>query len=149
MEKTSLSQFSEELLRIMLTIHKGANRMRADFLTRGNITIPQYLVLDLLTSGGQAKMKKIAQGLGISLPAATGLIARLVSMSMVQRTHNVKDRRVIYITPTAKGKKTADEIKSKRRKTIEDIFGKLTEQERRTYLKILRKVEHILSPKEK
>ena len=51
-----------------------------------------------------------------------------------------KDRRVIHIRLTLKGKKILRRLKLTRKKAIQAAFRKLTNKERRTYLTILRKV---------
>ena len=145
MVKKSISSFTEEVMRMMPSIIRGTFR-RKDVLLRGKITIPQYLSLDLLDSQGLLKMKDIARQLKSSLPATTGLINRLFKMGAVQRVYDEKDRRVIYIRLTPKGKRIVSQVKSKRKKLIEDVFSRLTEKERITYLSILRKIMKILHP---
>jgi DNA-binding MarR family transcriptional regulator len=119
-------------------------KKQTDALGRGKITVPQYLSLDLLKSHGFLKMKDIAKELNISLPAATGLVDRLYRMGMVKRTYDERDRRLIIITLTSKGKQTLEQIRSQRQKAIQQVFGKLTEKERLTYLRIVRKLKKIL-----
>lgn len=149
MVKQTVSSFSEEVSRIMPYLVRGMFRKQKDALGEGKLTIPQYLSLALLDSGGQLKMKDIAKELGISLPAATGLITRLFKMSLIERVYGQKDRRIIYIRLTPKGKSIVGQVRLKRQKAVKGVFGKLTEGERLTYLRILRKLIGILYPKKK
>jgi DNA-binding MarR family transcriptional regulator len=148
MNKDSLAAFSEELSRILPHIVRGMFKRQTDALGRGKITIPQYLSLDLLNTHGVLKMKDIAKELNISLPAATGLISRLHRLGMVKRIFDEKDRRVIYITPTPKGKATTEHIRRQRQRAVQEVFSKLTEKERDSYLRILRKLKKILYPEQ-
>ena len=144
MTKQSIASFSGEITNILPYIIRGVLKKQTDALKRGEITMPQYLALDLLSTDKLLKMKDIACELNISLPAATGLIDRLARMKMVKRIYDENDRRVIHIKNTLKGKNTAKEIHSQRQQTIAEIFGKLTEQERKNYLQILKKPKKLL-----
>ncbi|RKY38425.1 MAG: hypothetical protein DRP76_04500 [Candidatus Omnitrophota bacterium] len=149
MSHKTLSSFSGELMRIMPQIIKGLFTRQMDALRQGRITIPQFLSLDLIDTHGSLKMKEIAQELNITLPAATGLINRLFKMGLVKRVPSEKDRRVIYITLTLKGKKLIEGIRLTRKKAFEEMFGKLTEREKMMYLSILRKVADMVSGEKK
>lgn len=145
-----ISKFSEELMYSISYIQRLARtrlKRRSDALIQGAVTMPQYLSLELLNTKGQLKMKEIAKFMYISLPAASGLIDRLVGLKFVIRTYNKKDRRVILIELTPGGKKVAEKTKEARKKIIEDIFGSLTDAERMTYLRIIRKVKRSLHEK--
>jgi DNA-binding MarR family transcriptional regulator len=146
MVKQTISSFAKELFKLIPHIVRGMFSRQADVLGQGKITLPQFFSLDLLDSRGPLKMKDIAEELNISLPAATGLVNRLVILKLVKRVYDAKDRRVIYITLTSKGKEMIAEIRAKRIKAIEQIFGQLTDKERSDYLKILRKLMKILYP---
>jgi len=143
-KKQSITSFSEEITAILPYIIRGILKRQTDALKQGTITISQYLMLDLLNTHNLLKMKDIAHELNISLPAATGLINRLYSIKMVERIYDKNDRRVIYVKVTAKGKNTIEKIGQQRQRAIKDIFSKLTEKERKDYLKILKKLKVIL-----
>ncbi|MFC1667797.1 MarR family winged helix-turn-helix transcriptional regulator [Chlamydiota bacterium] len=140
----AITDFSDELIRLMPRFIKGIFRERTDVLGKGTITLPQFLTLDFLDKNEPLKMKVIANELSISLPAATGLIDRLVGMEMVKRGQDTQDRRVIYITLTKRGKKAVNNVRNTRRKVIENVFGKLTVSERTHYMKIVKKLVTIL-----
>ena len=137
-------EFSEEVAQTVGYLQRVTSTMlssHSDALTKGKITFPQYVALELLNTRGRLKMKDIAKELKVSLPAVTGLVDRLVSMKMVERGYDEQDRRVIFIALTLEGKKACESIKQARKKIIEQIFSVLTEGERQAYLGILRKIK--------
>lgn len=143
MANTSLTSFSEEVTRVLPYLMRGVFKKNPDIMGMGKITIPQYFAMDLLDLYKLMKMKDIAKWMNVSLPAATGLINRLHNIHMVKRGYDKKDRRVIYISLTPRGKHTVKKVRSERKKIIENLFSKLTENERLTYLKILRKLKKV------
>jgi len=150
-KKMTISQFSQELSHIITDIHRLSRSILTqseDALLQGKITFPQYIALSSLTAKN-LKMKDIARTLGVSLPAVTGIINRLVKLKMVERSYDLNDRRVIFIALTTRGAKVTKFIEEARRKFIEEIFGELTDIERNTYLSLLRKVKKISHEKSK
>ena len=143
-KKAQISKFSQELAQAITYIQRLASSMlkkRADALIQGKITFPQYLALEVLDSAKPLKMKNIAKILRISLPAVTGLVSRLVVMKLAKRIYDKRDRRVIFIVLTDKGKKIIEQTRVARKKIISEIFGVLSESERQAYLGILQKIK--------
>lgn len=60
------------------------------------------LLLWLAAVGGQP-MSRLAQVLGIGLPAATNLVDKLVDAGLATREHSVVDRRVVLVRASAEG----------------------------------------------
>jgi DNA-binding MarR family transcriptional regulator len=147
MSKKDIAQFSQQVLNIMPHLIRGMFKKRMDALGKGYITLPQYLSLELIDSCGPLKMKQIAEELNVTLPAATGMIDRLHRLGLVKREFDPQDRRVIKITLTSKGKKVLNDVREKRQKAFEEVFSNLSQQERQTYLRILKKIKTILYEK--
>ena len=141
----SLALFSSEMSRLLPHVIRGMVKNQSDALGRGKITVPQYLLLDLLNTHELLKMKDIARALNITLPAVTGLVSRLHLIKTIKRIYDKNDRRVIYIGLTARGKKTIKQVSSQRQKAIQEVFVNLTESERNSYLNILKKLKGILN----
>ncbi len=144
MGKKNITEFSKEVLNLMPYLVRGMFKKHKDQLGRGQISLPQFLSLDLIDTYGAVKMKDIARELNISLPAATGIIERLHHSGLVRRVANPFDRRVIKIVLTPKGKGVLENTRRVRRRAIEDVFSCLTENERRQYLGILRKLKNAM-----
>ncbi len=144
MSQKSISQFSQELSQALNYVQHLAHSLlkkKADAFIKGKITLPQYLVLDSLYTSGPMKMKGIAAKIHTSLPAASGLIDRLVKMKMVKRKYGKKDRRVILADLTPVGRKTVADTREARKEVIKKIFSPLTHKERQAYLDILNKIK--------
>ena len=60
------------------------------------------------------------------------------------RISDIRDRRIIYIDLTQKGKDVVEKVRKQREKMISKVFGKLETGERKEYLRILTKIHDIL-----
>jgi DNA-binding MarR family transcriptional regulator len=143
-QQSNISRFAEDLNQALSDIHAYFQVMlknKADPFLKGKLTFPQYVALQIIAGTAKIKMKTLAKKLNVTLPAATGLIDRLVALGMVKRDFDDTDRRVVLVVITADGRKVVDNVKKTRKKIIEKMFSCLSDNERRTYLKMILKVK--------
>ena len=111
------------------------------------ITMPQFVLLEILHREGQSRMTDLARLINVSTAATTGIVDRLVRDGYVARASDPSDRRIIKVDLTAKGSKAVKNIVDQRKQIFSKIFGVLSGDERDQYLKILRSVRDQLSDK--
>ncbi len=75
-----------------------------------DLTMPQFRIAVLLFLGGSTRMSCIAQMLGVSLATATGIVDRLVEQDIVQRQHDIEDRRVVLCQLSSHGKEELGQV---------------------------------------
>lgn len=145
MQHKSLQSFAARMTEVLPQVMRGFLRMQSDDLARGKLSVPQFLVLDLLYLEGRLKMTRLAREIRVSLPAMSGLVDRLFKMGLVSRLFDESDRRIIKIGLTQKAKNIINNIHEQRENSIMRIFEKLEESEREEYLRILKKIRSILA----
>jgi len=145
MPNLSLEEFADKLNKILPIIIKEFSRRQVNELYKGKITLPQFLVLDFLNSNGGLKMKDLAHFMGVTTAAMTGIVDRLVRDRFVLREFDPKDRRIIKIKLTPKGSSLVRKINEQRSQMVIKIFGKISEKDRREYLRILMHIKEILA----
>jgi DNA-binding MarR family transcriptional regulator len=74
----------------------------------------------------------------------TDMVDRLESDGIAERLRDEGDRRVVKVRLTEKGKKIRSAFYQKRRKEMETIFSRLTDQERKKLLNHLSEASQIL-----
>ena len=85
-------------------------------------------------------MKNIADFLSITPPSATSIINRLIKLNLLKRQNNPKDRRIIKIVVTSKGKKVLENEMKKVSRHLKEIFSQLNQKEQKQLVKILTKI---------
>lgn len=145
MSEILLMDFADRMNEIMPEIIKEFARRQADELCKGKVTLQQFLVLGLLKKEQESKMKRLAQFMRVSEAAMTGIVERLVRDNYVVRVYETKDRRIIKIRLSQRGKELVKKINAQRRRMIIKIFGKISERERLDYLRILMHIRDILA----
>ena len=143
MDHRALSEFADKMNEFMPLIMKEFGR-RVSELYKGKITFPQVLIMSFLSKNGESKMTDIAHFMGVSAAAMTGIVDRLGKSGYVVRTHDLDDRRIIKIKPTAKGSALMKKVNTQRKQMIINIFRKITEEDRDIYMKILTQIHNTL-----
>ncbi len=72
-------------------------------LNKGSVSFAQFFLLGYLASEDYLTMTSIANKMGHSTAAATGLVDRLEKLGYVQRLHAADDRRKVMVQITRKG----------------------------------------------
>jgi len=95
------SEASHEIVQLVPAVAINLRLATLFDLVTVDLTANQILTLLLVKSaeGGRMKSGEIASRLGISLPAATALVDRLVASGVVARSQG-EDRRVVWIAVT-------------------------------------------------
>lgn len=105
-----------------------------------HLSMVQLQTLSFLLKNPASPMRHIAEFLQIELPSATSLIEKLVKMQFVQRKLDAKDKRLVKISLTKKGKLLLTKAKRERTKNISLVLSLLTEKEKTDLLTILGKL---------
>ena len=145
MGQISILEFADRMNEVMPMLINGFSRRQNNELYRGKISLPQFLVLEFLHKEGESKMTQLAQFMGVTTAAMTGIADRLVRYGYVVRIFDPADRRTIKAKLTAKGQELVRRITQQRRQMVINIFGKISEAERSNYLSILMRIRDILA----
>ena len=141
-----IERFGKRMVELMPQMIRGFARHEHNYLSRGKITLPQLWLLEYLARRGDGSpMHELARFLGISRPAATGLINRLIAQQLVRREEDATDRRIVRVAITAKGRRVLASIWDQKRRMIMEVFGQISPADRERYLTILERVASIVS----
>ena len=139
-----IERFGQRMITLLPQMIRGFARRESNYLSRGKITLPQLWVLEHLSRQTDCPMNELAGFLRISRPAATGLIDRLIVQGLVSRKGDPRDRRIVRVNLTAKGRRILANIWEQKRRMLIDVFGQISPQDRAQYLATLERVVQIL-----
>jgi MarR family transcriptional regulator, organic hydroperoxide resistance regulator len=139
-----IKEFARQLDQMGPELMKGFSGKKANEIYKGNITLPQFLVLSYLFKKGTSNMTDLAHYMSVTTAAMTGIVDRMVKPGYCKRIAEPHDRRIILIELTAKGKHFVKTISKQRQQVIIEIFGKISEEERNDYLRILGHIHEIV-----
>ena len=96
---------------------------------QGSISLIHLNVLTLLEASGPMSMGRLADALDISVASITGVIDRMEARGLVERRRDAEDRRVVLVQPAKGARKVFGEIDSRRRKGMQRLLARLSDEE--------------------
>ena len=127
MVEVDIDRILENMFLVMLTVHKKI--LKTDLTGwNQNLTRLHFAVMGELSHNNMA-MSELAKALMMTKPQLTHLVDALVGMGLVERFSDVKDRRVINLVLTQKGRLLCREMKQKTKENTKKILSTLTAEE--------------------
>ena len=130
----------ERLADIFTSLQRSFMLKLSKELSRGNVSYPQYFLLGFLTQQKQLTMTEIAQKMGHTTAAATGLVDRLEKLGLVRRTHARADRRKILVQATAGGAALVEQVREDMISNLLKMMDFLEPTEQRVWVQIYEKI---------
>ena len=119
--------------------------LRAGFIAAPQVTTSQMVTLMRIYEKSTIRVGILSKEMHVAAPTITGVIDRLTRNGYLKRTHDKKDRRVVNVELTEKGKNLVGHILSEINKRWYKILLHLTEEERDNYIRILRRIVEVLN----
>jgi len=109
-------------------------------LAPGNVSFPQFFLLTYLDQKEMLTMSAIAQKMGHTTAAASGLVARLENLGYVMRSAAREDRRKVMVCITPKGSALVRRIREEMMGNLSKVMQHLTVDEQKAWLHIYTKI---------
>lgn len=129
-----LTHILERLVRQLRSVNAGATLSPAAAST----------LLRLIESGPQ-RITDLAHGEGVSQPAMTQLVGRLVKDGLVVRSTTPEDRRTVHVAITDRGAAAVGERRAARVAWLEDVLATLSPDQRQALTAALPALEQLVA----
>ena len=138
----------DEVLMLLPVLGRGLGRPgpgEIGELARAGVPVDAHLspghVQVLIALGrGPHSVGALAEAVGVSAPAASQLVDRLVELGMVERGHDTADRRVVLVDYVPGMQEIARRMMEGRRRRVEEAVGEMSDSEARAFLKGLKRL---------
>jgi DNA-binding MarR family transcriptional regulator len=131
---------AERLSHIVLEMQRCFMLHLCKELAPGNVSFSQFFLLAFLDQKEVLTMSAIAQKMGHTTAAASGLVARLENLGYVVRSVARDDRRKVMVCITSKGSTLVRRIREEMVGNLMKILDHLTPDEQRAWLQIYGKI---------
>lgn len=131
---------AERLSHILIEMQRCFLMHLSKELAPGNVSFPQYFLLTYLDQKEVLTMSGIAQKMGHTTAAASGLVARLENLGYVMRSVSRQDRRKVMVCITPKGSALVRRIREEMVGNVVKVMHHLTPDEQRAWLHIYSKI---------
>jgi DNA-binding MarR family transcriptional regulator len=131
---------AERLSHIVLEMQRCFVLHLCKELAPGGVSFPQFFLLAFLDQKEVLTMSAIAQKMGHTTAAASGLVARLENLDYVMRSSVREDRRKVMVCITPKGSALVRRIREEMVGNLMKILEHLTPDEQKAWLHVYSKI---------
>jgi DNA-binding MarR family transcriptional regulator len=128
MENSIIDGIIENLFHVLPLIHKKLLKIDLEGAKK-DISRLHFAIMGMLDEFGTLPVSEIGKRLLIPKPQMTHLIDQLISLAIAERQPDTRDRRIIKIALTDKGKITLEECKGLMRSDIRQKLSCLKDEE--------------------
>lgn len=146
LENSGKEQVVDEVLLLLPVIGRLIDRpdpVELDEIARQGIPTdahvsPGHIQIMIALADGPHSVRQLAEVVGVSSPAVTQLVDRLVEIGVVERHHDTKDRRVVLVDYVPGMQEIARRIVGRRRQQLNRVAERMTTEEADAFLKGLK-----------
>lgn len=106
------------------------------------INLTQFQYINVINHSDDLTCSGLAKTLGLSKPAVTGIVNKLIEQGYVTKTRSASDRRVYFIQLTRTGEQVANAYEEACREYIRGMARALTETELDQLVLLMEKALH-------
>ena len=128
-ETKTISDVIQEWSEVFM--HRSGHEFRR-FMDKSGLSFSQIIVLMRLFHRATCGVSEIGEEMGVSNPAASQAVERLVQMGLIERTEDPADRRSKRLALTEKGRALVKSGITDRGLWIKDIAATLTKDQQQT-----------------
>jgi len=139
---------AERLSHVILEMQRCFVLHLSKELAPGNVSFPQFFLLAALDLKEVLTMSEIAQKMGHTTAAASGLVDRLENLGYVVRSSAREDRRKVMVCITHKGTALVRRIRDEMVGNLMKVMTHLTPGEQKAWLHIYTKIYNYCQSKE-
>ncbi|UVI30765.1 MarR family winged helix-turn-helix transcriptional regulator [Paenibacillus spongiae] len=93
------------------------------------LSMTQFRMLYLLKVAGLSKPHELAESLGVTPGAITGIVDKMIQKGYIVRHRDSEDRRVVRLAITEAGEQYIEILIEKRKQVISNFFNRLPEED--------------------
>ncbi|MCC7023196.1 MAG: MarR family transcriptional regulator [Thermomicrobiales bacterium] len=127
----------DQALKLLPILAKSLYAAISDLGHAYRLTTSQVKVLLQLGAREQMSVGEIAAALGISMPAASEMVDRLVEAGHLTRGVCPEDRRRVLVAATADSERIARQLRDVRRAQLRTALARLSPDEQRAFIPVL------------
>jgi len=122
---------TKEIASLVEKLMNGFHAFARKEVMKEGLSLPQHYMLYHLSKGGQFKMSDFKERLSVTGAFTTSLADQLVKKGLIVRQRNRKNRRVVNVCLTAKGKDYTKKMEIKRKGFYNSLLRNLDKRDRR------------------
>lgn len=132
-----MSESSQKLIDLIFHLNRTMRYHLTFDSSLTQLTLLQLETLIFLKQNSSIQMREVADHFHITMPSATSLINTLVSLELISRQDDEKDRRIVRLMLTEKGENLLTKAVKAKTERINKILSFMTQKDKKHMVQIL------------
>ncbi|OYD06818.1 MarR family winged helix-turn-helix transcriptional regulator [Paludifilum halophilum] len=134
----------DELIFLLRRSTRALKQRAFQELKKYDLTVPQSAILRTLGFEGRQSLADLSEKAGMTTSSVSGIVDRLEHSELVQRQRDDKDRRVVWIDLTPKGRELVDRVPALNTESFKNILRQMDPEDAELLVIQLRKFLQVL-----
>lgn len=143
-----MKQLYQDINDALYNTYYGINRIEEEELKKSrfkDLTVKEMHAIDAITIHGQLTVSQVAQKLHLSRATITATVDRLVRKGYATRVRDQKDRRVVRLSLTKKGKLLCRAYHAYHNMMVKSFLQNLSDEELQTIYQAFKNLEKFVN----
>ncbi len=142
--RTGTDATADAMQRQLWKLIRGLGRCDQEFLSRYGVTTAQGETLLALPGDSGVSMNELSRAMGLANSSMTRMVEHLVAKGLLSRREDDRDRRIVRVALTARGRTVQGSLREARREIQKLIFSEIRNEEREGILEVLTRLNGAL-----
>ena len=130
---------AQRLLQEFYRIARSRHVLFRNLLSRYGVTLQQWHLLMHMKTREKMRVTDLSEMMLVSKPTASRMLNTLCDKGLARKKTDNKDRRLVYVELTPKGKRVVGDAHVKQREMISKVLAKMDEDETQAFLRSSRR----------
>lgn len=144
MDNEKIQDLINRYIRVSFSVTKKAEGLIKDQIG-DDLTYDQHYTLRYIKQKNNCTSSELAEVFAVNKSAITAIITRLVDKGLIERTRDVNDRRVVYLTLTENGNALFNQCELRIHDLVEGFITKFKDDEINNFIETYEKLEQLLN----
>ncbi|KKK39395.1 MarR family transcriptional regulator [Mesobacillus campisalis] len=146
MPDSNINELVNRFIAVQFSVTKKAESFIKEEIS-SDLTNDQHYTLRYIHNIGSCTSSDLAEEFEVNKSAITAIINRLFERGLIQRTRDEKDRRVVYLALTPKGKELFLKTEERIANLVESFISSFEQEEIEQFINTYEKLNQILIDK--
>lgn len=143
MAETNIKDLVDRYIAVSQSVEKKAASLVREQIG-SDLTNDQHFTLRYMNQVGTCTSSELSEVFDVQKSAITAIIQRLWEKGLIERTRDEKDRRVVYLTLTDKGKDLYSQCEKRIHNLVEGLITQFEHHEIKQFINTFEKLNQIL-----
>jgi DNA-binding MarR family transcriptional regulator len=143
MNDDKIKELVDRYIAVQFSVKKKAETLIKEQM-ESDLTNDQHYTLRYINRVGSCTSSELADEFEVNKSAVTAIINRIWEKGLIKRTRDEKDRRVVYLTLTEKGKELFDQTEDRINTLVGSFISSFEQNEIEQFIKTYEKLNQIL-----